>query len=1087
MNGKTVKPKNNNNQSTFVISKKLKTENNDKSKEDNINKGNKQKKNGIANENTLGTNDIKMEVVSEIKQDIVKPDSSQLEGENTVQHEDILTSLQVMPVASKVEPHEPEPFDTSKVIAAMRVAMMNSIQQQEKGLKKKDKKKRPETDKKKVVDDANINEDLIICNGCGMQFDNASACQRHRKKCVYYKDNKIIIEKKTDEYNTCSSSFSHISVPSKHHYNDKQDATDDRKMPQLRREEPVEETHCDDVDDIPVLSPEDITKDLGDTRTENNAKNNTAVHDDEKARRLSLLEITINEVANESFDIYEYKSCKELNETFQDMCIKNEFKHTYNKINYLKGNVTGSKDTVVTQGSKEKTTVEVTVKKNSTQSNKGKEDNKTKLEKALTIKNTKTIKDSPIPKEIKKKKRSTSLALFLREVEKLEEEGVIVLGKRRRKESSQKYDIAIDCQKSKSEVKDDVSVEKKESSLVSEENKDLNFLSVEKNENEYYVNQDEDQKTECEYIQNEDITDIKKRKTRGRLNRFVPMELTNASVTKSNMEIGQEDQVNLKLIACKKVCSGTEAAGGNNPCLLLESKDCVTEIDDINENDNKSEHHNSVEHSNTMLQIAANDTCIDKESVTSNECCMKETPKKQKLKKITTKNMQHLKNGRENVLQVENNVLKTLKNKKSVKNSISMNKKQLKSTKKAKLLKQKSSLSTSVNNLVVDNVCENTDKLMVKSEQSGISNKSSTDDNVKELQKDINESATVFKSEGLKRKLGSIQGTNDDRKELQKKVKKLKLYNEIDAKINVSGKTNFEKKRVLTIKEKLGNRYKCKIRKILKKKDEDSARPCNKASVLAVESIEFDKIRKKKKIKIGSGITRNKWEVSVISVNDSEKKRLCDELEQKDIQIQCEVNNKKSEVTKFFCSCCDVNFPTAFRLYEHKLSAAHRHKETLDVESGRKIEIKEPLSRTDGNEITAKCCKSLHSVISDLEKRTLTVAKVVNKLKQRDSTDSITEDVRTNGANNVAELPLVDAPIKRETQPTENNIGDTWTAQALHNQDWNNCQEWLSRSTTPLWESNQQPWENDPTYSVSCTSSLGSILDSVNKVGTNNR
>lgn len=1086
MHGKNVKLKSNNNQSTLAVSKKLKTENGDKSKEDN-NKSKKHKKNGNVNGNTLLTNNMKKEIACEIKQDDmpVNFDCLKLEREDTVQHEDILTSLQVMPVANKVEPNEPEPFDASKVIAAMRVAMMDSIEQQEKGLKKKDKKKRPETDKKKVVDDVNTDEELIICNGCGMQFDNASACQRHRKKCVYYKDNKILIEKANQCFN-CSSSFPHAAALNKHNCN-KLDSNDDRKMPQLRREEPVEETHCDDADDIPVLSPEDVSKDVNDIKPENNFKNNSVIPNDEKTRRLSLLEITINEVANESFDIDAYKSCKALNEALQDMFTKSELKQTCNKRNHVRGkNLTGCEDATAIQEHKEETaTIEGTVKKNIKLVSKGKTENKSKLEKILETKNIKTAKDLPKPQESKKKKRSTSLALFLKEVEKLEEEGVIVLGKRRRKECAQKYDVLMDSQKSKSEETVASDVEKKENSLNSNENKEENSLNNEENKKETSVNSEENVKTECEYNEDEDALDINQKKTRGRQKRFVQMEITETDIQNCNVCGKREDKIDPKMGICKKVYGEAYTSCENRTCLPVSSKDCTEKTKHANtddsQNDDKSEHHSNIDSINAELQIA-DDIEINKEVHMNNGNCVKETRLKKKSKKMYKKDVEIKKL----VGSDTENALENSKSKKSKKTPITIDNKQFKCLKKGKVQKRKSSLSTSIDNRVlkVDNVCEDTDKSTLKNGKQNVYNNGSSNNNSQELLKgDSESSARISKSKGLKRKLDALQGINGEQKEQLKKVKKIKLCDEIGTKVDVHGKSNFEKKRVLTVKEKLVNKKKYKIKKLWKKKDGDLTVTYNKSGVLAGDSIEFDKIKRKKKIKIGPGVARNKWEVSVISVDDSGKKGPTGEFKQSDVQIQSEENDiKKSEVTKFFCSYCDVSFPTAFGLYEHKLSAAHGNKEV--EEPDKKIEVTEPLLMTEDNEVTVKCCKSLQNVISDLEKRTLTVAKVVNKLKQRDSTDSYTEDIRTNGANSVAELTRVDVPIKREAQPPENNVVDSWTSQAPHNQEWNGCQEWLSRSTTPLWESNQQPWENDTTYSVGCTSSLGSILDSVNKILT---
>lgn len=1097
IHGKNVKLKSNNHQNTLAVSKKLKTENGDKSKED-INKSKKYKKNGNANGSTLLTNNIKKEMVCEIKQEEIPVnfDCLKLEGENTVQHEDILTSLQVMPVANKVEPNEPEPFDTSKVIAAMRVTMMNSIEQQEKGLKKKDKKKRPETDKKKVVDEVNTDEELIICNGCGMQFDNASACQRHRKKCVYYKDNKILIEKANQCYN-CSSSFPHAAALSKHNCN-KQDSNDDRKMPQLRREEPVEETHCDDADDIPVLSPEDVSKDVNDIKAENNFKNNSVIPNDEKTRRLSLLEITINEVANESFDIDEYKSCKALNEALQDMFNKNELKQTCNKRNHIRGkNLTGCKDATIIKENKEETaTVEGTVKKNLKHVSKGKAESKSKLEKVLATKNIKTAKDLPKPQESKKKKRSTSLALFLKEVEKLEEEGVIVLGKRRRKEYAQKYDVLMDSQKSKAEETVTSNVEKNENSLNSVENKEENSLNNEENKKETSVNNEENIKTERKYNEDEDALDINQKKTRGRQKRFVQIEITDTDIKICDVCAKHEDKIDHKMGVCKKLYGESETSCENRTCLLDSSKGCTEETKrasaDSSQNDGKSEHHNNIDSINTELQIS-DDVEIKKGVHMNGENCVKNT----RLKKKSPKNKEAVEvkklvgSNTENTIEVENNVIENSKSKKSKKSTMTIDNKQLKCLKKGKVQKRKSSLSTSIDSHVikVDNVCEDSikqvceDKSALKNGKQNLYNKGSSNNDSQELQKgDSESSARVSKSKRVKRKLDALQGINGEQKEQLKKVKKIKLCDEIVTKVDVHGKSNFEKKRVLTVKEKLVNRKKYKIKKMWKKKDGDLTVAYNKSGVLAGDSIEFDKIKRKKKIKIGSGIARNKWEVSVISADDSEKKGPTEEFKKSDVEIQSEENDiKKSEVTKFFCSYCDMSFPTAFGLYEHKLSTAHGNKEA--EEPDKKIEVIEPLLKTESNEVAVKCCKSLQNVISDLEKRTLTVAKVVNKLKQRDSTDSNIEDIRTNGANSVAELTRIDVPIKREAQPPENNV-DSWTSQASHNQEWNGCQEWLSRSTTPLWESNQQPWENDTTYSVGCTSSLGSILDSVNKILT---
>ncbi|XP_039279219.1 uncharacterized protein LOC111064391 isoform X2 [Nilaparvata lugens] len=140
-----------------------------------------------------------------------------------------------------------------------------------------DKQKRCSDDFKKSVEDLRkrnmcVDGNLIMCSGCGTQFDNSSACQRHMKKCSYCTGKAaggITCAQ-------CNTSFSSESLKQAH-------VCDDRAMPQLSPEEPYPDQVPALTQDIPVLSPEEIGKNKNEENTDSSKKGSRLTRSESRA------------------------------------------------------------------------------------------------------------------------------------------------------------------------------------------------------------------------------------------------------------------------------------------------------------------------------------------------------------------------------------------------------------------------------------------------------------------------------------------------------------------------------------------------------------------------------------------------------------------------------------------------------------------------------------------------------------------------------------------------------------------------------------------------------------------------------------
>ncbi|XP_075213091.1 uncharacterized protein LOC142319563 isoform X2 [Lycorma delicatula] len=228
--------------------------------------------------------------------------------------------------------------ETAEIISTMKAALTDPAPDDSQVLLKSEvlqkkivKGKKDENEKKKKESDDSKNkicveENLIICNGCGMQFDSGSACQRHMKKCVYWKEEKIPDKdvNATDLHTCglCSQTFPFLMALLRHKCDS---PVEDRAMPELIREEPFAEAVApvEVTNDIPVLSPEEVRKNIiNENKTESTELNKSAI---EKVkiqktvskntcqRRTSSIESivnTISEVSKESYSLDHYMTGK---------------------------------------------------------------------------------------------------------------------------------------------------------------------------------------------------------------------------------------------------------------------------------------------------------------------------------------------------------------------------------------------------------------------------------------------------------------------------------------------------------------------------------------------------------------------------------------------------------------------------------------------------------------------------------------------------------------------------------------------------------------------------------------------------------
>lgn len=335
--------------------------------------------------------------------------------------------------------------------------------------------------------------------------------------------------------------------------------------------------------------------------------------------------------------------------------------------------------------------------------------------------------------------------------------------------------------------------------------------------------------------------------------------------------------------------------------------------------------------------------------------------------------------------------------------------------------------------------------------------------------------------------------TNECENINQLKVKKkFNKFNHINTKIlkvlknskkskkpNIFSDDGISSVKMLGIKEKIKKKKKIKLKKILKNCNFDmtevtvkrvAKRNMSQNEQAGKKLPKFnDKLFKKLKKKHKFGVAGSKWQVSLVnSVANSSKSSVSTNVI---VNVQENKDDIVSTNSQYYCNTCDEHFAPSYSLYEHQLTASHKNKQATLTEQPKGIEI---------------CCNTLANVLNDLEKKTLQVAKVMNQLKHRESTESATEDLRSASTSNLLDVPnltiIQNNVLKKEQSEPGSGTVEVWASQSNQNQDWVS-QDWsMIRPTTPLWENQQQPWENESNFSSGGGSSLGSILDSVNKV-----
>lgn len=1134
---------------------------------------------------------IKEEPVESIKEEIFENDLHLLEAENTVQHSDILTSLQMIPVVKKnpvavVKEQEEtidEPIETSKILAAMREAMMDSEDKigSRSVSKHTEKKKKIKTEEKlkrsEIMSDVKkteiIDGNLIICNGCGMQFDNSSACQRHKKKCVYWKEDKSS-ENVRNKCSTCGLVFPYLMALLRHSCL-KVEVSDEPSMPELCPEQPVGELQYSGADDIPILSPAEVSR------------------EDVQAKRMSLVEAVVRDVSFEAFDISGYchqwlsspieaKTKQRSGKILTNKAVENpgekfaktraiKFDQASERVNSktkeekptTSKNTTLSPKNVIASLSK-KPLNKVASPQNKLEDTKnkkvsdifkevkrrGRKRQKTKVlpYKPLTkVGFRKTSLNSLVAKKnktISKKTRSSNFVMLMKELEKLEKEGAVAVGTRKRQCSNSKLSVgnvhrsrraaalninseSFDAESSTydSSSPPDSEVEtfiRKTRRTNSVETMNYDFPDTDTNNSKKLVFSGKI-KTEKEEI-NVEIKPSKKK--------------TIIDVSKNDIDIVDEE-ISVSLVKEERDDTTVKRKPGRPKFknISMETAEHINEtIDNII---HRSLENHASEHSNDSFTSKTDLFHLSDPSLLT-----------EKSKDFKLKVEEHQTNAKVDEVLKWSNVYKTINdvsigiynletalcstnvdiNKRERNRKISFNDSSEETTNyiangailsnpreerddKCLLVARstgESNKSTDIQSRVTEKTLENvissaagsTDsldeklpsqqnirgkrKLSFSEEEKSSASLKRKDVKTKQLSiadylsisKFVNRSSAALSTQAVKNnsvekksndKLLNINKTNkiDDAEEQvtisSKKGDKINVSslsevstalgkdkkdsNASGNKIEVRRKSDLcmddepsspgsvsstEDVALSVIRDEVIQKKKKMLKmKMLKKKQLqllESKTKMTKPKVLDGKRIvRKDKLKKvSKKIKVG--VSRNRWEVSVV---DSKKNPVEEVCEDGSTQAQNSNNHSTEQTKKFYCAICDQKYESSYVLYQHQSTAEHK-RNTLLAEQQRNM--------TDDND-PVKYCKSIGNIINDLEKRTLNVAKVMYQLKQSEPASEA-------------------AP-----EPTSSVVKEAT--------DWSRC------PTPPSWETQQQAWEVD---SFSTGSSLGSIMDTVNKV-----
>lgn len=1082
------------------------------------------------------------EVIKEEPNELMEP----MEPENMTQHSDILTSLQMIPVVRKStetpvieEPAAEEPFETSKIIAAMREAMLVAEEKIErKPVQKVEKKRRVKREFKEFIDDnmkgpdsTNTinegNEKVIICNGCGMQFDSTSACQRHKKKCVYWKEDKNNEGNKSNKCVNCEAVFPYLMALLKHSCV-KTDGTDEPAMPELCPEGLVEQVQGNSVEDIPILSPAEVTR------------------DDEHAKKLSHVEATVNQVGTESFDVSGYYdkfslpslNCSEKNqntsladkkETKADPPPSFLFENVENQKSSTQGKVSSrtsspKRKSGTGSNSNLKSPENSTNLKNKRVSEIFKEVKRRGRKKGLKSKIASTLISQKLPRKsnttqlamkVKKrlgKGRSSNFVMLMKEWEKLRSEGAVAEeGKRRRVKL-----VPVENLEHKR-------VLRRRSSLIRKINFDLDdFMSIPDSDLEYNepktkekpgISSDKskenaEEPTECDQALL--LTDQAEQKLEDG-----PNVKEDKNLVEGKLKPGPKEDKNETLNKVKrKVRSQTNTLSYDTEAQINET------IEGVLRRAMEEGKGLSLEHDQSLLKKKGKVSMVLSE-------------KDQHLKKMGTKTIGD--SSGERICQSGNNMdvsifdvsvgTASLFQEKSMEElyqnissewkpdlleAINLSEPLVKKKRgRPKGWKKYPTLSLEVSASSVGGLCNSTKNEKVKPPKSSETNqeknnksKASTaslntdsskteniiSSDVRKPEK-INPPNVIDEVSGKFKEIKTKQQLMDDylifKKYMAKKsletvkkdvevkatVSEVSSINEVDKEVKESlAETNklssinnrLVSEEIIHDKDKTAKscyleegpsspgstsskddlalsvlrdraikkkKKKLKLKKMMKKKrleivDGKVCKPAKpklpKKDKNLLKKLNKNKLKKEINKKVKVGVSRNCWEVSIVENKIQPLTVVCDDYTQKTNEPELQS-----------------------ALYAHKLqSILGQH------ENGKK-----PNNEGEEEIDPMKYCKSIGSIINDLEKRTLTVAKVMHHLKQ--------EETGKEGAR------------AEEGQSEERgSTAPDWPS--VPQQDWNPL-------PLPLWESGLQSWDAD-SFTTSCSSSIGSIMDTVNKV-----
>lgn len=1087
-------------------------------------KGTKKKQQAVDQSEEQTIKKIKLECVDEVKA-VVKTESADdslpLEAEITVQPSDILTSLQMIRVVRPtplVEEEKPDkadvPIETSKIIEAMREAMLDTEQPTEPIPKDSEKKKKnkkfkaEETtkseikceDKTKLTElnkSKGVEHDVIICHGCGMQFDNKSACQRHKKKCVYWKE-----EDTKNKCTHCGNVFPYLMALLQHNCS----KVEEPPMPELCPVKPVEETLNDSADDIPILSPVDVAR------------------DDKTARRLLLLEETIREVGDISFDLSGYmnKFHKCHNEDLNSLSkIKKGDSTTDSQI------ILNTSENVEGSGGNKSIIEEVSLPESNEMLNE--DSNKSGIipvegdlpsnSKQIQINNSvsdmfkeikkpgrrchkNNIKMSPKATTNKlnfqhmnndvvvkqKKKRSSNFVMLMKEWEKLEKEGAVGVGKRKRLLTrsglnmskfrscrSHRFYNSSDYLEAESVFIDSSSLCKDFSPATRRSTRTVSVgslceLTAPENQKPHTTNHAAKNETKIvnstpkvkeELLEvNNESTEMPAVKKRGRPPAPRLTKETEEHILQTIDSIVQGSTINgeSKLINVKCEFNGLTDGPTKQRCLtdLISSSKMSTE-----------DYENTITgFTNYGLEAPSQTLCNGLTSV------KKESDTIASLNNIEMIGKCKRKRNKKNLSDIDLNVVEGLSTL-QINNEI-INRDVLYSPRNIEM-SERNMIGNIIESHKINNEHHSTDDSSNSNRKraqsfesfSDLSYKVNSAKKIKTKQSSIADYLSDLQSKANYEVQGELNQHNSSQDivnpcsildgQICLNEEKLPPFNNcvkrksahkkhkirILCKALSQSRSSYKEDITLNaIHEKVtARKKKLNLMKLVKNKHLEIVD--NKLVKIKTNNKIGSKEKCQKRVKCSRGVSRNNWEVSIIENKNATVEMLCD----KDTQsYQSLITLPSNEpVKQFYCVACDQKFDSAYHLYEHQQMPSHKLKiSSSGDQQNNSLDDNDPV----------KYCKSIGNIINDLEKKSLNVTEVMHHVvKQNDTTD--------------------------ETNAVSGDVGELKSQEEGSQQEWSGQLEWSSRSTTPLWEGTNQSWEMD-SFS---NGSIGTIMDTVNKVG----